>query len=104
VASNMPGALDARAKLASSAGKEDEERDEKRLSKADRTRADVVNRIAFGALPAELQDIELARVSQEVRNDFTTVSLPAREHCGYTNHTRTNRYEQRFALELKPLN
>jgi hypothetical protein len=37
VASNMQGALDARAKLASSAGKEDEERDEKRLSKADRT-------------------------------------------------------------------
>src|SRR5512132_4231981 len=33
----MPGALDARAKLASSARKEDEERDEKRLSKADRT-------------------------------------------------------------------
>jgi len=31
------GALDARAKLAGPAGKEDEERDEKRLSKADRT-------------------------------------------------------------------
>jgi len=33
----MQGALDARAKLASPARQEDEERDEKRLSKADRT-------------------------------------------------------------------
>src|SRR6266516_429455 len=33
----MQGALDTRAKLASPARKEDEERDEKRLSKADRT-------------------------------------------------------------------
>ena len=37
MASNMQGALDARAKLASPARQEDEERDEKRLSKADRT-------------------------------------------------------------------
>jgi hypothetical protein len=37
VASNMQGALDARAKLASPARQEDEERDEKRLSKADWT-------------------------------------------------------------------
>jgi hypothetical protein len=37
VASNMQEALDARAKLASPARQEDEERDEKRLSKADWT-------------------------------------------------------------------
>jgi len=51
-----------------------------------------------------LQDIELARISQEVSNDFVTVNLAAREHCRRTNHTRTDRFEQRFALELKPLN
>jgi hypothetical protein len=78
VASNMPGALDARAKLASSAGKEDEERDEKRLSKADRTRADVVDRIAFGALPAELQDIDWLG---SVRRYGTILQLLASQHA-----------------------
>jgi len=64
--------------------------------------------IEFHSVPctarAELQDIELARISQVVSNDFATVSLAAGEHCGRTNHTRTDRFEQWFALELKPLN
>jgi hypothetical protein len=62
----MQGALDTRAKLASPARKEDEERDEKRLSKADRT-ARPTSSATFSTASVKLDQDGRSRATVHVR-------------------------------------